>query len=110
VSPRGSNRLTTPSEPAIAFLDPRHPKCAAILRAIKPTEATELLIGSTKEGGTVRVQFGEPVSTVLDKTSKEQNEGQGDGDRHRSRGVDRFERDPQKAPRVSPVSTWLGPC
>ncbi|GFZ52295.1 hypothetical protein JCM24511_10068 [Saitozyma sp. JCM 24511] len=60
-------------EPAIAFLDPRHPKCAAILRAIKPTEATELLAGSTKERGAVRVQFGEAVSTVLDKTSKEQN-------------------------------------
>lgn len=61
------------SEPAIAFLDPRHPKCAAILRAIKPTEATEILVGSTKERGAVRVQFGEAVSTVLDKTSKEQN-------------------------------------
>lgn len=63
------------SEPAIAFLDPRHPKCANILRAIKPTENTELLVGSTKERGACRVQFGEAVNAVLDKTSKEENVG-----------------------------------
>jgi len=65
--------LTCCSEPAIAYLDVRHPKCANILRNIKPTENTELLVGSTKERGACRVQFGEAVSTVLDKTSKEHN-------------------------------------
>ncbi|ORY22833.1 putative transketolase [Naematelia encephala] len=60
-------------EPAIAYLDERHPKCANILRAIQPTESTELLIGSTKERNACRVQFGEAVSAVLDKTSKEEN-------------------------------------
>jgi hypothetical protein len=63
------------SEPAIAYLDERHPKCANILRAIKPTESTELLIGSSKEKGACRVQFGEAVNAVLDKTSKEDNQG-----------------------------------
>jgi len=63
------------SEPAIAYLDERHPKCANILRAIKPTENTELLIGSSKERGACRVQFGDAVSAVLDKTSKEENQG-----------------------------------
>jgi transketolase C-terminal domain/subunit len=63
------------SEPAIAYLDERHPKCANILRAIKPTENTEILIGSSKERGACRVQFGDAVSAVLDKTSKEENQG-----------------------------------
>ena len=49
--------------------------CANILRAIKPTESTELLIGSSKEKGACRVQFGEAVNAVLDKTSKEDNRG-----------------------------------
>ena len=61
------------SEPAIAYLDPRHPRCANILRAIQPTENTELLVGSTKERGACRVQFGEAVSAVLSRTSKEEN-------------------------------------
>jgi hypothetical protein len=63
------------SEPAIAYLDERHPKCANILRAIKPTENTEELMGSSKDRGACRVQFGEAVTAVLDKTSKEENEG-----------------------------------
>ncbi|WRT66080.1 uncharacterized protein IL334_003033 [Kwoniella shivajii] len=60
-------------EPAIDYLDPRHPKCANILRAIQPTNYSELLLGSTKEKAACRVQFGEAVSNVLDKTSKEEN-------------------------------------
>jgi len=60
-------------EPAIEYLNPRHPKCAAILNAIKPTADSEALAGSTKERGACRVEFGEAVSRVLDKTSKEQN-------------------------------------
>lgn len=60
-------------EPAIEYLDARHPKCAAILRAIQPSNYAELLSGSTKERGACRVQFGEAVSAVLDKSSKEQN-------------------------------------
>lgn len=34
---------------------------------------TELLVGSTKERGACRVQFGEAVSAILSKTSKEEN-------------------------------------
>jgi hypothetical protein len=60
-------------EPAIDFLNPRHPKCAAILQAIKPDPDSEALLGSTKERGACRVEFGEAVSKVLDKTSKEEN-------------------------------------
>jgi hypothetical protein len=33
------------------------------------------LIGSSKEKGACRVQFGEAVNAVLDKTSKEDNQG-----------------------------------
>ncbi|ORX36956.1 putative transketolase [Kockovaella imperatae] len=61
-------------EPAIKYLDSKgHKKCAAILRAIKPTESSDILLGSTKERGAVRVQFGEAVSTVLDKSGKDEN-------------------------------------
>lgn len=62
-------------EPAIAYLDERHPKCANILRAIKPTVSTEHPLGSTEERGACRVEFGDAVSRVLDKTSKEENQG-----------------------------------
>lgn len=68
-------RVLINSEPAIAYLDERHPKCANILRAIKPTENTELLVGSSKDRGACRVQFGDSVNKVLDKTSKEENQG-----------------------------------
>ena len=64
----------TLSEPAIKYLDAKgHKKCAAILRAIKPSETPDVHIGSTKEKGACRVEFGEAVSAVLDKTSKEEN-------------------------------------
>lgn len=61
------------SEPAIAYLDERHPKCANILRAIQPSVDSTILRGSSKERGANRVQFGEAVAAVLDKTSKEEN-------------------------------------
>jgi len=60
-------------EPAIKFLEGRHPKCAAILKAIQPTVSNEMVTGSSKERGACRVQFGEAVAAVLDKTSKEEN-------------------------------------
>ncbi|KAK6910400.1 transketolase [Kwoniella mangroviensis CBS 10435] len=60
-------------EPAIEYLDPRHPKCANILRAIQPSTYSDILLGSTKEKGACRVEFGEAVSRVLDKTSKDEN-------------------------------------
>lgn len=61
------------SDPAIKYLDSRHPKCAQILRDIKPHTTSTIYRGSSKEVGAVRVQFGEAVSAVLDKTTKEQN-------------------------------------
>jgi len=60
-------------DPAIAYLEERNPKCAAILKAIKPADDAFLFQGSSKEKGAVRVQFGEAVSAVLDRTSKEEN-------------------------------------
>jgi len=62
-------------EPAIKYLEKRNPKCAAILRAIQPSSDPAMFVGSTKEKGACRVQFGEAVSNVLDKTSKEENQG-----------------------------------
>jgi hypothetical protein len=61
------------SDPALAYLEPRHPKCAAILKAIKPNDSVYTFQGSSKEKDAGRVQFGESVSKVLDKTSKEEN-------------------------------------
>jgi hypothetical protein len=62
-------------EPAIEFLNDRHPKCAAILEAIKPASDSEDLLGSTKERAACRNEFGAAVNRVLDKTSKEENQG-----------------------------------
>jgi hypothetical protein len=45
---------------------------SGILDNIKPTPSPILYIGSTKETGANRVVFGEAVSGVLDKLSKEE--------------------------------------
>ena len=63
-----------PVDTAIKYLTGRGypPTVGAILKNIKPASISYIHLGSTKERGANRVQFGEAVSNVLDKIGKEE--------------------------------------
>nr|BAW33012.1 transketolase [Moniliella megachiliensis] len=63
-----------PLPKAIDYLkDRNYPEAVTILENIKPNKDPFTFTGSTKERGANRVVFGEAVSAVLDRTSKEEN-------------------------------------
>ena len=65
-----------PVKAAIQYLESRgYPAAISsdILLNIKPTSVPYLYLGSSKETAATRVEFGEAVSRVLDKYSKEEN-------------------------------------
>lgn len=63
-----------PLPKAIAYLqEAGYKEAVTILEGIKPRKDPQTYIGSTSERGANRVVFGEAVSAVLDKTSKDEN-------------------------------------
>jgi transketolase len=70
-SPHGHDVIAL--KPAIKYLQARgYSEFVSIYDNIKPVSDRYLYIGSTKEKGSNRVEFGESVSAVLDKLGKEE--------------------------------------